>query len=99
MRGANQRIRQGALSRGGFDQPIFRFFKKNDHLLSCHGWEARKDIIDRFAGFKVVKQGLHGNPCAMKYGRSPITSGLREIICCFMAGAYSFVGLTGNVIA
>jgi hypothetical protein len=35
--------------------------------LSRHGRESLEKIINRFAGFKVVKQGLHRNPCSVEH--------------------------------
>ena len=34
------------LSRRSGDQAVFRLLEKLDHLLSCHGWEAAKEVID-----------------------------------------------------
>jgi len=44
-------------------------FKKSNYLLSGNGGETFQKIFDRFTGFKIINEGLHGNTGASENQR------------------------------
>src|SRR2546428_13687729 len=44
--------------------------ERRDRLVTSRGWELAKELVQGFAAFEVIKQGLHRDACADEHRRA-----------------------------